>query len=169
MRKERIWLNIRKKRKYIFYPNCWTHVLRLLHFRHRIKALLRPSTNAHLCYLKFDLTNCSWEKNYQNCKLGARRSVEVAKWPQRIPLWLLFQFQGWKSTLSPSFITFSERGAFLRGFLCWIFWLFWSQRCIGVSKTCGRSFGSLRRKLAICEETLCGLLFQICLCRPRCF
>ena len=36
-----------------------THVLRPLHFRHRIKALLRHSTNPNLCYLKFDLINCS--------------------------------------------------------------------------------------------------------------
>ena len=42
--------------------NGWPHVLRPLHFRHRIKALLRPSTNANLCYLKIDLTKCSWEK-----------------------------------------------------------------------------------------------------------
>ena len=145
------------------------HVLRPLHFRHRIKALLRLSTNANLCSLKFDLTNCSWEIVCQNCKICAIRSVEVANLPQRNPLRYLFQWKGQKSTLSPSFITFSERGPFLRGFLCWIFWLFWSQRCIGVSKTCGRSFGSLRRKLAICEETLCGLLFQICFYQPRRF
>ena len=36
---------------------CLPHVLRLLHFRHRIKALLMPSTNDYLYYLKFDLTN----------------------------------------------------------------------------------------------------------------
>ena len=84
----------------------------------------------------------------------------MSKLPQRNLLQYLFQWKGWKSTLSPSFITFSEREPFLRGFLCWLFWLFWSQRCIGVSKTCGRSFGSLRRKLAICEETLCSPLFQ---------
>ena len=75
------------------------HVLRPLHFRHRIKGLLRPSTNADLCYLKFG--NCL--PKLQNW------SVEVAKWPQRNPLRLLFQWRGWKSTLSPSFITFSER------------------------------------------------------------
>ena len=56
-----------------------THVLRPLHFKHRIKGILRPSTNANLCYLKFNITNCSWEKNRQNCKISAIRSVEVAK------------------------------------------------------------------------------------------
>ena len=34
-----------------------SHVLKPLHFSHRIQALLRLSTNANLCYLKFDLTN----------------------------------------------------------------------------------------------------------------
>ena len=84
----------------------------------------------------------------------------MAKWPQRNPLRLLFEWRGWKSTLSPSFITFSEREPFLRGFLWWTFWSQRSQRCIGISKVCGRSFGSLQRKLAICEETLCSPLFQ---------
>ena len=84
----------------------------------------------------------------------------MAKWPQGNPLRLLFWWRGWKSTLSPSFITFSEREPFLRGFLWWNFWGFWSQKYVGVSKVCGRSFGSLRRKLAICEETLCSPLFQ---------
>ena len=86
---------------------CKTHVLRPLHFRHWIKALCRPSTKTNLCYLKFDLTNCSWEKNCLNCK-SAMRSVEVAKLPQRNPLRYLFQWKGQKSTLSPSFITFIE-------------------------------------------------------------
>ena len=125
------------------------HVLRPLHFRHRIKALLRPSTNANLCYLRFDLTNCSWEKNCQNCISSATRSVEVAKLPQRNPLQYLFQWKGQKSTLSPSFITFSEREPFLRGFLCWEIWGFWSQRCVGFSKTCDTSFGRCLRKLTI--------------------
>ena len=64
---------------------------------------------------------------------------------------------------------FSEREPFLSGFLCGLFGLFWSQRYIGVSKQCGRSFGSLRRKLAICEETLCSQLFQICFLCLKCF
>ena len=51
------------KNKYL-YSNSKdpAHVLRPLLFRHRIKALLRLSTNTNFCYLKFDLTNCSWEK-----------------------------------------------------------------------------------------------------------
>ena len=73
-------------------------MLRPLHFRHRIKALLRSSTNANLCYLRFDLTNCSWEKICQNCISSATRSVEVAKLPQRNPLQYLFQWKGQKST-----------------------------------------------------------------------
>ena len=46
---------------WLLNQNTVAHVLRLLYFRHRIKPLLRPSTNANLCFLKFDLTNCSWE------------------------------------------------------------------------------------------------------------
>ena len=134
-----------------------------MHFRHRIKAIWRPSTNANLCYLKFDLTNCSWEKNCQNCKIRATRSVEVSKWPQHNPLRYLFQFKGWKSPLSPSFVTFSEREPFLRGFFCWYFWCFWSQRCIGVSKrwwkkkiSTGSQFDHF--PLKFCEHTLSNLL-----------
>ena len=33
------------------------HVLKPLHFSHRIKALLGLSTNYNLCFMKFDLTN----------------------------------------------------------------------------------------------------------------
>ena len=139
-----------------------THVLRPLHFRHRIKALLRPSTNANLCYLKFDLTNWSWEKNCQNCISSATRSVEVAKLPQRNPLRYLFQWKGQKSTLSPSFITFSEREPFLRGFLCWLFWLFWSQRCIWVSSQCAKSFIRFRRLVAIWPAGQFWRLLKIC-------
>ena len=145
------------------------HVLGPMHFISWIDAKYKPGTHQELCYLNFELTKWVQEKNCQSCYEGAIWSVEVAKWPQHNPLRLLFQWRGWKSTLSPSFITFSEREPFLRGFLRWAIWAFWSQRCIGVSKTCGRSAGSLRRKLAIREETLCGLLFQICFFRPKHF
>ena len=146
-----------------------THVLRPLHFKHRIKGLLRPSTNANLCFLKFELTNCSCEIFCQSCKIGAIRSVEVAKWPQRNPLRLLFQWRGWKSTLSPSFITFSEREPFLRGFLWWNSCNYWSQRCIGVSKTCGRSFVSFWRNLAISEEISWAFSFKFASSSPSVF
>ena len=122
-----------------------------------MEAKYKPSTHQELRYLNFDLTNWVHKNDNISETISAIRSAQVAKWPQRHPLRYLFQWKGWKSTLSPSFITFSEREPFLRGFL---WWLFWSQRCIGVSKVCGRSFGSLRRKLAICEETLCSPLFQ---------
>ena len=59
------------------------------------------------------------------------------------------------------FINFSERGPLFWLFLRVICGIFWSQRCVGVWKTCGRHFGSLPRKLTICQETLCSLLFQI--------
>ena len=144
-------------------------MLRPSHFRHRIKALLRPSTNANLCYLKFDLTNCSWEKNCQNCKIRATRSVEVSKWPQRNPLRYLFQFHGWKSALSPFFIKFSEREPVFRGFLCWWFWCFWSQRCIGVSRRWGKRNFLKGSQFDHFPLTFVSLLFQICLLRPNCF
>ena len=134
-----------------------------MHFRHRIKALLRPSTNANLCYLKFDLTNCSWENCCQICKIGAMRSVEVAKWPQHNPLRYLFQWEGWKGTLSPSFITFSEREPFLRGFLWWALWALWSQRCPVGSKRWWKKNISMGSQfdhfpLKFCEPTLSNLL-----------
>ena len=81
--------------------------------------VLRLSTNTNLCYLKFVLTNCSWEKN---CQSSATRSVEVTKLPQRKPLRYLFQWKGQKSTLSLSFIMFSEREPFLGG-SCVVFFL----------------------------------------------
>ena len=37
----------------------FSHVVKPLHCSHRTMVLLRPSTNANLCYLKFD----SWEKH----------------------------------------------------------------------------------------------------------
>ena len=131
-----------------------------LYFISWIEAKYRPSTHQELHYLNFDLTNWAHENGNISKTISAMRSAKVAKWPQHNPLRLLFQWRGWKSTLSPSFITFSEREPFLRGFLWWIFWSQRSQRCIGVSKVCGRSFKSLRRKLAICEETLCSPLFH---------
>ena len=90
----------------------------------------------------------------------ARGSAEVSKLPQRDTLRYLFQLWGWKSPLSPSFSIFFERGLSFWLFLWWAFWALWSQGCIWVSKTCERSFRSLRRKLTICEETLCSPLFQ---------
>ena len=144
-------------------------MLRPLHFRHRIKALLRPSTNANLCYLRFDLTNCSWGKNCQNCISGATRSVEVAKLPQRNPLQYLFQWKGQKSTLSPSFITFSEREPFLRGFLCGLFGLFWSHRCISVSTRWRKQNFSKGSQFDHFPLKFVSLLFQICSLRPKRF
>ena len=75
----------------------------------------------------------------------------MAKWPQRNPLRLLFQWRCWKSTLSPF-------QPFLRGLLWWNSCNYWSQRCPGVSKLCGRSNRSLWRNLAISEEILCSPL-----------
>ena len=40
--------------EYFMVENSGPHVLRPLHFRNWIKALLRPSTKTNLCYLKFD-------------------------------------------------------------------------------------------------------------------
>ena len=125
-----------------------------------MEAKYKPSTHQELRYLNFDLTNWVHKNNNISKTISAIRSAQVAKWPQRHPLRYLFQWRGWKSTLSHSFTTFSEREPFLRRFLWWIFWIFWFQGCIGVSKVCGRSFISLRRKLAICEETLCSPLFH---------
>ena len=144
-------------------------MLRPLHFRHQIKALLRPSTNANLCYLRFDLTNCSWGKNCQNCISSATRSVEVAKLPQRNPLQYLFQWKGQKSTLSPSFITFSEREPFLRGFLWWTFWTFWSQRCIWVSKRWGKRNFSKGSQFDHFPLLWRKPTLSICFLRPDCF
>ena len=93
----------------------------------------------------------------------------MAKWPQRNPLRLLFQWRGWKSTLSASFITFSEREPFLRGFLWWNSCNYWSQRCIGVSKTCGRSFVSFWRNLAISEEISWAFSFKFASSSPSVF
>ena len=66
----------------------------------------------------FDLANSF----YENCNIlksiSARRSSEVSKLTERNPLWYLQAWKGWKSTLSSSFCTFSERELFLRGFLC---------------------------------------------------
>ena len=133
------------------------HVLGPLHFIWWMEAQYKPSTHQEFRYLNFYLTK--WvRKNSDFSKIiKATRSAQVAKLPQRHPLQYLFQWRGWKSTLSHSFTTFSEKELFSRRFLWWIFWF---QGCIGVSKVCGRSFISLRRKLAICEETLCSPLFH---------
>ena len=129
-----------------------------LYFISWIEAKYRPSTHQELRYLNFYLTNWVHENGNISKTISAMRSAKVAKWPQRHPLRYLFQWKGWKSTLSPSFITFSEREPFLRGFLWWLFWSQRSQRCIGVSKVCGRSFRSFWRNLAISEEILCSPL-----------
>ena len=101
----------------LYAKNMKAHVLGPMHFISWIEAKYKPSTHQELCYLNFELTKWVQEKNCQNCLNDAIRSVEVAKWPQRNSLQLLCQWRGWKSTLSPSFITFSEREPFLRVFL----------------------------------------------------
>ena len=136
-----------------------------LHFIWWMEAKYKPSTHQELCYLNFDLTNWVHKNDNISETISAIRSAQVAKWPQCHPLRYLLQWRGWKGTLSPSFITFSEREPFLRGFPWWIFWIFWFQGCIGVSKVCGRSFRSFWRNLAISEEILLGhsfILFLIC-------
>ena len=70
------------------------HVLKPLHLSHRIMALLRPSTIVNLCYLKFNLTNCFWEKNYFLATIGARESADGSKLPEDHPLRYLFQSGG---------------------------------------------------------------------------
>ena len=137
-----------------------------LHFIWWIEAKYRPSTHQEFLYSNFDLTNWVHKNGNISKTITAMRSAQVAKWPQCHSLRYLLQWRGWKGTLSPSFITFSEREPFLRGFLWWIFWIFWSQRCIGVSKVCGRSFRSFWRNLAISEEILWAhsfILLLICL------
>ena len=87
-------------------------------------------------HCNFDLANSL----YGNCciskTISARRSAEVSKSSQRNPLRFPFAWKGWKSTLSSSFIAFSEREPFLRGFLCGSLGSFWSQWCIWVSSQC---------------------------------
>ena len=90
----------------------------------------------------------------------------MAKWPQRNPLRLLFQWRGWKSTLSASFITFSEREPFFRGFLWWNSCNYWSQRCIGVSEQCETSCRSFWRNLAISEEISWAYSFKFASSSP---
>ena len=125
-----------------------------------IKAKHEPSTHQEFRYLNFDLTKWVHKNGNFSKTKRAIRSAQVAKWPQRHPLRYLFQWRGWKSTLSHSFITFFEREPFLRRFLWWIFWIFWFHGCIGVSKVYGRSFRSFWRNLAISEEILCSPLFH---------
>ena len=67
---------------------------------------------------------------------------------------VFFNWKGWKitkysvlSTFSSTFIIFSEKEAFLREFLCGIFW---SQRCIWVSRQCAKSFRRFRCLVTIC-------------------
>ena len=152
--------------KQIMWKHCKPHVLKPLHFSHRIKVLLRPSTNANLCYLKFDLTNCSWEKNYFSATIGARGSAEVSKWPEDCPLRHLFQPGGWKSTLSSSFIMFFERVTLFWLLSRGIFGTFGFQSCIWVSKMWGKrnfskrsQFGHFSRNSV--QPTLSNLLFAV--------
>ena len=119
----------------MLFHSCYQRAFRCMEYRPRI-----PHCN-------FDLANSF----YGNCciskTISARRSAEVSKSSQRNPLRFPFAWKGWKSTLSSSFIAFSEREPFLRGFL---FWIFWSQRCIWVSSQCAKSFIRLARSVAIC-------------------
>ena len=93
----------------------------------------------------------------------------MAKWLQRNPLRYLFQWKGWKSTLSSSSITFSEREPLLRGLPWWNSCNYWSQRCIGVSKTCGRRNFLKGRSFGDFPRNFVSLLFQICFIRSKRF
>ena len=145
------------------------HVLKPLYICHRIMAPMRLSTNTNLPFLKFDLTNCFWGKNYFSATTHARGSVEVSKWPEDHPLRHLFQSGGWMSTLSSSFITFSEREPLFWFLLLWNFWRFLSQRCIGVLETPGKNFRSFWRNLTISEEILWDYSFKSALCNTIVF
>ena len=146
-----------------------SHVLGPLHFIWWIEAKYKPSTHREFCYLNFDLTKWVHKNGNFSKTKRAIRSAQVAKWPQRHPLRLLFQWKGWKGTLSPSFITFSEREPFFRGFLWWNSCNYWSQRCPGVSKTCGRSYRSFWRNLAISEEISWAFSFKFAFSSPSVF
>ena len=56
-----------------------------------IDAKYKPSTHQELHYLNFDWTNWIQEKHCKNYKTSPIRSVDVTKWPQRIPLRYPFQ------------------------------------------------------------------------------
>ena len=127
-------------------------------------APMRLSTNTNLPFLKFDLTNCFWEKNYFSATTYARGSVEVSKWPEDHPLRHLFQSGGWMSTLSSSFITFFERDPLFWLLLRGICGTFWSPGCIGVLETPGKNFRSFWRNLTISEEILWAYSFKSASC-----
>ena len=132
--------------------HCLPHVLKPLHFSHRIIALLRLSTKANRCYLKFHLTSWLWGENCFSATIGARGLAEVSKWLEDHPLRYLFQYEGRKSTLSTSFIAFSETEPLFLFLLHGICGTFLPNRWIGVSKTCGR------KKFSFVWPTLSNLL-----------
>ena len=130
--------------------SCYHRAFRCMEYRPRI-----PHCN-------FDLANSL----YGNCciskTISARRSAEVSKSSQRNPLRFPFAWKGRKSTLSSSFIAFSEREPFLRGFLCGKCGKFLPQRCIWVSSQCAKSFIRFRRLVAIWPAGQFWRLLKIC-------
>ena len=144
-------------------------MLKHLHFSHRIKVLLRPSTNANLCYLKFDLTNCSWEKNYFSATIGARGSAELSKFTGRssstisLSIWRmeeysfnLFHLVFWKRALVLVVVALD----FLDIFVPKVHW--------GLKKT-WRKNQEFLKKFDDFWRNFVRLLFQICLIRSKRF
>ena len=82
------------------------------------------------------------------------RSVEVAKLLQRNPLRYLFQWKGQKSTLSPSFITFSAREPFWGGSCVGQFGLFGPKGALGSQRHVEEFSG-------VCEEN-CRFAKKLC-------
>ena len=138
-----------------------SHVLKPLYICHRIMAPMRLSTNTNLPFLKFDLTNCFWEKNYFSATTHARGSVEVSKWPEDHPLRHLFQPGGWKSTLSSSFIMFFERVTLFWLLPRGIFGTFKFQSCIWVFKMWGKRNFSKGSQFGHFPRNFVSLLFRI--------
>ena len=117
--------------------NCFIHIP-------SSQSEARNGVGKHLT-TPYQWTPCTWSSVRKTCShpgsldgqeedVSRPHTVGIATQSSTIVL----QWRGWKSTLSPSFITFSEREPFLRGFLWWTFWTFWSQRCIWVSKRWGK-------------------------------
>ena len=98
------------------------------HFIAWIEAKYEQSTDQEFRYLNFDLANSL----HENCCISTNYKYQKVSWGLKIIVTPSFSmFFRVESLKECSFITFSEREAFLRGFLCW---LFWSQRCIWVSR-----------------------------------
>ena len=122
--------------------SCYQRAFRCVEYRPKIH------------YVNFDLANLFYGKCCSSKTISARRSADGYKSPQCDALRFIF------CRRRRLFVAFSEREPFLRGFLRGSSGSVLPKSCIWMSRTCAKSFVSIRPSVWICAAATFWRILQ---------